>query len=155
MTTNVLFLCWGNICRSPMAEVIARSHAEQAGVDLEVTSAGVSAEEQGHDIDPRAAEVLAGAGYEVRPHTAHRVTDAELAAADLVVAAEQEHLDVLARRGVDLGGRACLLTDFVPGATPGDPVPDPWFGSGSGFATTLDTLESAMPRLLERLSTGS
>lgn len=152
---HVVFLCLGNICRSPMAERVARAHAVDAGLAglVRVTSAGASAEEEGNPMDRRARAVLSRNGYDATtPHVAHRITDAEAAGADLLVAAEQRHLDTLVRRGLDLGAdRMVLLTSFVPGMRPGSPLPDPWYGPASGFDDTLDVVEAAMPTLLETL----
>ena len=152
---NVVFLCLGNICRSPMAERVTRAHAADAGLAdlLRVTSAGASAEEEGNPMDRRARDVLSRHGYDATtPHVAHRITDAEAAGADLLVAAEQRHLDALVRRRLDLAtDRTVLLTSFVPGARPGSPLPDPWYGPASGFDDTLAVVEAAMPALLETL----
>lgn len=138
-----------------MGEVIARDRFAAAGLDVEVTSAGVSAEEQGHGMDRRAAAVLRASGYQVGPHTAHRVSEAELAQQDLVIAAEQHHLDLLSRRGIDLGERGRLVTDFVPGAAPGSPLPDPWYGPDSDFDDTLEVLETAMPQIVAHVEARS
>lgn len=150
---EVVFLCLGNICRSPIAERVARAHTERAGLAglVQVSSAGASAEEEGNPMDPRARAVLERHGYDVAtPHVAHRITAAEAARADLVVAAERRHLDALVRRDLRLpAGRGVLLTSYVPGAAPGSPLPDPWYGPASGFDETLAVVEAAMPGLLE------
>ncbi len=152
---DVVFLCLGNICRSPMAERVARAHAEAAGLAglVQVSSAGVSSEEEGNPMDHRARAVLARHGYDAAtPHVAHRITDAEAAGASLIVAAERRHLDALARRGIDVSPqRAVLLTSYVPGAVPGSPLPDPWYGTASGFDDTLQVVEAAMPGFLDRV----
>ena len=145
----VLFVCWGNICRSPMAQIVARARAERAGVPVAFASAGVSAEESGNPIDPRAADVLAEAGYPLAEHRAHQVTRDELAQASLIVGMEQLHLDRVERMGAD-PTRTYLLTDFDPDADPQADIPDPWYGPESGFVDTLHAIEAAMPELMRR-----
>ncbi|TDT31250.1 low molecular weight protein-tyrosine-phosphatase [Naumannella halotolerans] len=153
MSKSVIFVCWGNICRSPMAADVAAQEAAEQGLDLDISSAGVSREEIGNGIDPRAARTLREHGYEVRPHTAHQITAEEIADADLVIGMEQLHLD---RMRQICGGeldtdKVKLLTDFDPEAIPGSGVDDPWYGGQDGFTDTLSAIESAMPGVLDRL----
>lgn len=152
---HVVFLCLGNICRSPMAERVARDHLRTAGLDglVRVTSAGASAEEEGNPMDRRARAVLDRHGYDATtPHLAHRITDVEATGADLIIAAERRHLDALALRGLDVSpDHATLLTTYVPGARPGSPLPDPWYGPAAGFDETLAIVEAAMPALVAQL----
>lgn len=150
MSPHVLMICHGNICRSPMAERVARTHAEREGLDVVVTSAGVSDEEHGNPIDRRAARVLEEAGYDATNHRAHQVTAQEIREADLVVAAEQYHLDRM-RRLVPDADNLHLFSEFDPQASPGDGLPDPWYGGMDGFHETLAAVERAMPVLMERL----
>ncbi len=148
---EVIFVCWGNICRSPMAERVARGWAERAGLDgVRFTSAGTSTEELGEPIDARARRVLARAGYSSGGHRAHQITAAEIRDADLVVAMEGLHLSRM-RRLVPDADNLALLTDFDPDAEPGSGVPDPWYGSADGFNGTLASIEAAMPGVLDRV----
>ena len=147
---HVVFVCWGNICRSPMAEVVAREWAERDGVAVVFSSAGVSAEEQGNPMDDRAVAMLRRAGYPTGAHTAQRITAGQVRDADLVVGMEGIHLDRI-RRLVPGATNLGLLTDFDPDAEPGAGVPDPWYGSAAGFADTLASIEAAMPGLLDRV----
>ena len=147
---HVVFVCWGNICRSPMAEVVAREWADRDGVAAVFSSAGVSAEEQGNPMDDRAVAMLRRAGYPTGAHTAQRITAGQVRDADLVVGMEGIHLDRI-RRLVPEAANLGLLTDFDPDAEPGAGVPDPWYGSAAGFADTLASIEAAMPGLLDRV----
>lgn len=149
--TSVVFVCWGNICRSPMAERVAQGRAAAEGLDgVTFTSAGVSSEELGEPMDPRAQRVLARHGYRSGGHSAHQITAAEIRDADLVIAAEPLHLSRL-RRLVPDADNLALLTDFDPDAAPGSGVPDPWYGSAEGFNGTLAAVEAAMPGVLDRV----
>ena len=147
---SVVFVCWGNICRSPMAERIARAQASAKHHDgIVFTSAGVSSEETGNPIDPRARAVLTRHGYDASGHRAHRITAAEIADADLVIGLEPLHVDRM-RKLVPGADHLALLTDFDPDAEPGSGVPDPWYGEADGFEDTLAALEAAMPGILAR-----
>lgn len=148
---EVVFVCWGNICRSPMAERIAQAWARREGVGgVRFTSSGVSAEERGNPIDARAARQLRAGGYDPTGHRAHRITAPEITAADLVIAMEQHHVELLRRSAPDATNLA-LLSDFDPAAKPGAAVPDPWYGGQEGFVDTQAALEAAMPAIMERV----
>lgn len=144
---KIIFLCLGNICRSPMAERVARKYSQDAGLDLEITSAAVSSEEVGSPLDRRAARVLAEAGYDISRHRAHRITPQEVAEADLIIAAEQSHLDRLRHLEPD-PDRLRLINDFNPEKVPGTPLNDPWYGTEEDFYDTLADIEAAMPGIM-------
>jgi protein-tyrosine phosphatase len=148
---RVLFVCWGNICRSPMAERVAERAAAEAGLTgVEFSSAATSTEELGEPIDPRAASVLAERGYRHDRHRAHQVSAQEIAAADLVIAMEDIHIRKML--AVEPGSiNLSLLTEYDPSAEPGSGVPDPWYGSPAGFYGTLSAIEAAMPGILDRI----
>jgi protein-tyrosine phosphatase len=148
---KVVFVCWGNICRSPMAERVAQRKAEDAGLrGVEFTSAATSSEELGEPMDRRAAAVLRDRGYRADGHVAHQVDAAEIEGADLVIAMEDLHIERL-RAMAPGAGNLSLLTDHDPAASPGSGVPDPWYGSPAGFYDTLSAVEAAMPGILDRV----
>ena len=147
MSLHVIFVCRGNICRSPMAERIAQRFFADAGLDVEVTSAGITDEEHANPMDPRARAVLNRRGYDVRPHTAHQISAEEIRRADLVVAAEPYQVQTMARMAPPTRN-IVLLRDYDPSVTPGTPLDDPWFGDESGFETIADQIEAAMPGLV-------
>ena len=150
MSADILFVCWGNICRSPMAEVVAREHAAREGLrGITFHSAGVSAEEAGSPIDPRAAATLTAAGYHPGPFTAHKITPDEVKSASMLIGMEELHLSRV-RTLVPKAHNLYLLTDFDRDAVPGSPIEDPWYGDDSDFQTTLDEIEAAMPEVLKR-----
>ena len=148
---RVVFVCWGNICRSPMAERVAERMAEDRGLTgVEFTSAATSSEELGAPIDRRAEKVLREHGYRVDGHKAHRITRDEIENADMVIAMEDIHVT----RMMGLAPEArnvSLLTDYDPNAEPGSGVPDPWYGTADGFYDTLSAVEAALPGVLDRV----
>ena len=148
---RVVFVCWGNICRSPMAERVAERMAADRGLTgVEFTSAATSREELGAPIDRRAETVLREQGYRVDGHVAHQITREEIEQADLVIAMEDIHVT----RMMGLAPEArnvSLLTDYDPDAEPGSGVPDPWYGTADGFYDTLSAVEGAMPGVLDRV----
>lgn len=143
----IVFVCWGNICRSPMAERVAKQWFTDAGVDALITSAGVSSEELGNPMDRRAKQVLENAGYDAAGHRAHKITADEIRAADLVIAAEPMHVDRL-RRLAPEAKNLHLLSEYDPTASPGQSLPDPWYGGPEDFLDTLDAVERAMPGVI-------
>lgn len=148
---KVVFVCWGNICRSPMAERVAEREAADAGLTgVEFSSAATSRDEIGAPIDRRAVAVLAENGYRTGGHSAHQITRDEIEGADLVVAAEQIHLDKL--RAIAPGaGNLSLISDYDPSASPGSGLPDPWYGTQDGFYETLAAVRAAMPAVLDKV----
>ncbi|TRY18200.1 low molecular weight phosphotyrosine protein phosphatase [Tessaracoccus rhinocerotis] len=148
--TSLVFVCLGNICRSPMAERVARRVAAERGLELEISSYALSTEEAGNPIDPRAAAVLQAAGYETGGHRARQISAADVDSADLVVAVEPYQVERLRRMspGAD---HIRLLNDFNPAMPPGTPLEDPWYGDSAGFHATLADVEAAIPGILDEV----
>ncbi|WOF21454.1 low molecular weight phosphotyrosine protein phosphatase [Microbacterium betulae] len=146
MIRRIVVVCTGNICRSPMGEVVLRDRLEAAGLGVDVRSAGVSAEEAGNPIDARAASVLAEHGYAVPRHQARAVSRDDLSA-DLLLAMTDHHRRALLRQGAD-PARTRLWTEFVPDAGERD-VADPWYGGRADFEETLDLIEAGAPAVVE------
>nr|WP_231980159.1 hypothetical protein [Tessaracoccus coleopterorum] len=107
----------------PMAERVAIREARERGIDLEVESFGISAEEAGNPIDRRAARTLTAHGYDASGHQARRVTADDLLGADLVVAVEPFQVERLLRSAP--GARVALLNDFNPRKPKGEALVDP------------------------------
>ncbi|NAZ77267.1 low molecular weight phosphotyrosine protein phosphatase [Kineococcus sp. T13] len=151
-------VCTGNICRSPMAEVVLRERFAAAGLadEVVVDSSGISDEEDGNPVDRRAASVLREHGYEVPRHRAHRVTPEEIASRDLLLAMTARHARWLRTQAPDAAaaGRVRVYRSFDPAAPatagPGAladesalDIDDPWYGDRSDFETTLEQVEAA------------
>jgi protein-tyrosine phosphatase len=145
---NVLFVCTGNICRSPVAEQVFRHELEAAGLAdrVRVYSAGTGSWHVGEPMDERAAALLDAEGYPFA-HSARRV-DAELLAADLLVALDNEHRRALEKL-VPEPERIRLLRSFDPAAPAGAEVPDPYYADDAAFGTVLTMVRAAMPGLLD------
>lgn len=156
---RVMTVCTGNICRSPMAEVVLRDRFEQAGLDVLVDSTGISGEEHGRPIDRRAQVVLAAHGYPVPRHHARRIDPVDLGARDLVLAMTAEHaraLRALSRGDVALTRRIRMYRSFDPAAPAAGPehlldVDDPWYGDDAGFEVTLAEVEAAAEGIVEHV----
>ncbi|MDO4412342.1 low molecular weight protein-tyrosine-phosphatase [Cutibacterium sp.] len=145
---SVIFVCWGNICRSPMAEFVAKKVFADEGVTARISSAGVSDEEHGGPMDSRATSVLTSHGYACSGHHAHQIDACEIMAADLVIAAEPHHIQIMKQMAPD-ANNLHLIRDYDPTCTPGSCLPDPWYGSADGFEDTLDAIEAAMPGIVD------
>ncbi|MGB7962779.1 MAG: low molecular weight protein-tyrosine-phosphatase [Propionicimonas sp.] len=151
MTSPVIeFVCWGNLCRSPMAERVAQAWAKRDHITgVTFTSAGVSNEGAGKPIDERAAEVLRAAGYRADGHSAHKITPDEIRSASMLIGMEQLHLDRI-KQMVPGVHHLYLLSNFDRNAVPGSGIPDPWYGTAEGFNETLTAIEAAMPEVMRR-----
>lgn len=160
MPYRVMTVCTGNICRSPMAQVVLAERLRRAGLaDVAVDSAGISDEERGHPIDPRAARVLAAHGYPVPAHRAKRITAADLAERDLVLAMTSSHARAvrsLARGDAALAERVRMYRGFDPSAATEGPehlldMDDPWYGDEVGFEVTFAEIEAAADAVVEHV----
>ena len=156
-TISVLFVCLGNICRSPLAEAVFRQTVADAGLAarFRIDSAGTSGYHDGEPPDARTREVAARRGVEVRGRS-RRVTEADVHDFDYLVAMDADNLReveaLLARAGVDGDGpRAHLLREFDPSARGDLEVPDPYFGGPQGFDVVHDLVERSARGFLDHL----
>lgn len=143
---RVCFVCTGNICRSPMADVVLRRLADEAGFSdrLMVSSAGTGPWHEGEPMDPRAHEALAAAGYADHGHVAHQFDPSWFDELDLLVALDRRHrqtLDSLAA-GRSVDDRLVLLRAFDRNAGGAVDVPDPYYGDAADFAQCLMMVEA-------------
>jgi protein-tyrosine phosphatase len=152
---RVVFVCTGNICRSPMADVVFRGFAGAAGLGTRVasTSAGTGDWHVGERADQRTIEALERAGYEDgRHHRARQFTHSDFARSDLVVALDRSHERILrgwARSEGD-ADKIALLMSFDPAARTLD-VPDPYYAGPGMFDEVLGMIESASRSLFRQL----
>ena len=133
MKSSVLFVCLGNICRSPLAEAAFRREAERRGLDVEVDSAGTGDWHIGYPPDPRAAAVAERNGVDISHLKARLVTPDDFRRFDHIVALDSNNLRDLERlRPADGKARLSLLLDHAEGRT-GQAVADPSYGDDSHF----------------------
>lgn len=146
---HVTFVCLGNICRSPMAQVIFSDAVAEAGLQdmVTVSSSGTSDWHIGKGADERALKELADNGYDGSAHRAAQVGPDTLGA-DLIVALDTDHRSSLLASGA-VQGKVRMLRDFDPAAAPDASVADPYFGGPEGFVTTREQIEAAVPGMLD------
>jgi protein-tyrosine phosphatase len=148
---SVLFVCLGNICRSPTAEGVFRKLVADAGLidRLHIDSAGTAGYHQGAPPDARAMEAANRRGFELNGLRARRVEAGDFERFDLILAMDRENLADLWRAAPD-GARAELRLLLEFSAAAGDPdVPDPYYGGRNGFEQVLDLVSEACAGLLE------
>ena len=148
--TRVLFVCLGNICRSPAAEGVFLAHLAARGLGhrIEVDSAGTGGWHAGDLPDPRMRAAAARRGLALTSR-ARQVRRDDFARFDLIVAMDRDNLANLEALGRARPGQLFLLSELLGPDWPID-VPDPYYGGPAGFDKVLDMLEAAMPALLER-----
>jgi protein-tyrosine phosphatase len=153
---RLLFVCLGNICRSPTAEGVMRRLVAEAGLqdEIRIDSAGTGGWHVGAPPDERATEAARRRGT-VLEGAARRVRADDFAGHDLLLAMDSENLAELRRLapGPDAAAKVRLLREFDP-ASAGAPdldVPDPYYGGDQGFETVLDQVEAACRGLLEEI----
>jgi len=150
---RILFVCVGNICRSPTAEVVFRAVAQRDAPELvlEIDSAGTAAYHVGELPDQRMRQAAARRGYDLSTLRARVVEPDDFEHYDLILAMDRENLRVLERRAPpEARGRLRLLLEFAPEAGVSE-VPDPYYGGPNGFEDVLDLIEAASRGLIEHL----
>jgi len=147
MTRSLLFVCLGNICRSPTAEAIFRVQAKGRG--LEIDSAGTSGWHDGNPSDPRASAEAARRGIDMSYIRSRKVVAEDFARFDLIVAMDAQNMrDLKAVQPKGSKARLVKLLDYAPELGISD-VPDPYYEDN--FPEVLDMIELACGRLLQRL----
>lgn len=148
---RILFVCTGNICRSPTAEAVARYLIASNGLgeSVEVDSAGTHDYHVGEAPDPRTVKAAARRGYDLSSLRARSLEEDDFQRFDIIVALDHSHLDSMHRRCPAVyRPKLVLLTDYA--RTPGGRgVPDPYYGGEAGFDAVLDMCEDAVEGLLE------
>jgi protein-tyrosine phosphatase len=155
---RVAVVCLGNICRSPIANVVLRRALQRAGIDdrVEVDSSGTGDWHLGHPMDRRAAAALAAAGYDGSAHRAQQFTEEWFERHDLILAMDESNFRDICSLAPDeetAHGRVRMFRAFDPRSTYGDvEVPDPYYGGDDGFRHVLHIVERTSEGLAEALA---
>ena len=148
---SVLFVCLGNICRSPTAEAVFRAKATQAGLRLKIDSAGTHGYHIGKGPDPRSEQAGKARGYDFSGLACRRVDDDDFEKFDYILGMDAENVKNLKKRcPEELHARIHLFLSFADSDF--DEVPDPYYGGLKGFELVLDLIEAASDGLLKQLS---
>lgn len=153
MTKKILFVCLGNICRSPAAEGVMQALIGNSRLDIQVDSAGTSSFHIGEPADKRMLAAAAKRGYKLTSRS-RMVNRRDFSEFDLIIAMDRNNYRELS---ILYGGhtkKLSMLSDFLGDSWPRD-VPDPYYGDGDGFEKVLDMLEAACPKIVESLNTAN
>jgi low molecular weight protein-tyrosine phosphatase len=148
MTTRILVVCLGNICRSPMGQGVIEKRAAEAGLTLKVDSAGLGAWHVGNPPNPRGLQVAIARGYDNTRQRARQVRAGDFHDFDLILGMDADNIAGLERlrpEGADVEVRL-----FHPS---GQDIPDPYYGGMADYEHALDLIEEAVDDLVERLAT--
>jgi len=153
MVVRVLFVCLGNICRSPTAEGVFRATVQRAGLleHIEIDSAGTHAYHVGEPPDARAQEAARRRGIELSGLRGRKATRADFERFDYLLAMDKENYrNLMAICPPGREDKVRLFLEFAP-HRPEREVPDPYFGGDAGFERVLDMIEEASAGLLAHL----
>jgi protein-tyrosine phosphatase len=145
---SVLFVCTGNICRSPTAHALLLHKAASRMLDVRVDSAAVSTAEVGHPPDRRALAELHRRGVAMPPHRARLVTADDFTHFDRILGMTAEHVRRLRQQAPQAADRIDLLMRYADGYGPVE-VPDPWHGGEQDFIQAFDMIEAGVDGLLQ------
>jgi protein-tyrosine phosphatase len=156
---SILFVCLGNICRSPTAEAVFRKKVESDGLnqelDVRIESAGTSAVHQGSEPDERSIEAGENRGYSFDGQSSRPVTKQDFYEFDYILAMDGQNIrDLLQIKPRDGRTDPQLFLDYAKNSDIKD-VPDPYYGGAKGFDRVLDLIEEASDGLIEALSANS
>lgn len=148
---KILFVCLGNICRSPTAEAVFRYRSQLAGLDLHIESAGTGAWHAGEPPDPRAQAAGQSRGYSFEGQSARKVRVRDFETFDYILAMDRKNLADLQAICPPPGlSKLALFLDYAPHAEVSE-VPDPYYGADAGFDHVIDLIESASDGLISAL----
>ena len=152
----ILFVCMGNICRSPTAEGVFRGKAQEAGLldQLLIDSAGTHAYHVGEPPDLRSQEFARKRGYDLSPQRARQVNANDFEKFDLIIAMDKDNLRNLQKLCPSQYHHKLKLMMSYATHSPSDVVPDPYYGGGRGFDMVLDYIEDASDGLLVAIRKG-
>ena len=141
---KVLFVCLGNICRSPIGEGLLRHHAEQLGLELYVDSAGTSGWHQGEHADARSIDVMRAHGHNITDQRSRALVAKDLFTFDHILVMDSQNLNDVNHLGVG--------TASVERFVPGHDVPDPYYGGDRGFEQVYAMIDEAAQQWAQKWS---
>lgn len=154
---SILFICLGNICRSPSAEGIMKKLVKEAGLDnrIEIDSAGIMGYHEGELPDERMRMHASRRGYLLNSHS-RPIRSKDFFDFDYIIGMDDQNMDALKRKAPDMESLSKIhrMTDFSQ-VLSHDHVPDPYYGGASGFELVLDILEDACAGLLKHITSSS
>jgi len=153
-TIDVLFVCMGNICRSPTAEGVFRHLVESKGLEdlFHIDSSGTIGYHEGEPPDRRAQQEAQRRGMDISGQRSRPLSTRDYQQFDYIIAMDEDNLaDIEARMPNDFSGKIAMLMDFG-GAHAGEPVPDPYYGGKRGFEHVFDLVEEGCEGLLRYIA---
>jgi protein-tyrosine phosphatase len=155
---QVLFICMGNICRSPTAEGVFRHHIQKLGIkegyhgDIYIDSAGTTSFHTGHEPDPRSTATAALHGIDLSGIQSRQVSRDDFEDYDYILAMDHENVKNLKKIGAkEFHHKIHLFMHFAKGEPALDEVPDPYYGEGDGFTYVYEIVDRASLGLIEHL----
>lgn len=145
MVKSILFVCLGNICRSPLAEGIARDAAKRRGLDIIVDSAGTSGYHIGEAPDPRSVAVAYQNGVDISGLRGRQLDKSD-SKFDLIVAMDRQNYANISR--LNLGSKVALMGEF---GLNGAEIPDPYYGDSRDFKRVYDMLEISINAMFDEV----
>ena len=148
---SILFVCLGNICRSPVVEAIARLEFERAGIDVYVDSAGTADYHVGEQADPRSLVSAQRAGYDASPHRARQLSAEDFDRFDAVLAMDNRNLSgILSQCPAARRGKVDLFLRYAGIASPLE-VPDPYYGQDANFRRVIELGRMGMEKVIGKV----
>ncbi|QMT31642.1 low molecular weight protein-tyrosine-phosphatase [Alysiella filiformis] len=149
---NILFVCLGNICRSPMAEYVFRDMAAQRGIQAACKSAGTSGWHNGETMHCGTADILDGMNIDSRDFVSSQVPDDCMQVYDYVLVMDDNNLRDMQKRFGKNPHKLFKITDLLPENSPHDHVPDPWYTGN--FVQTREIVSQCCAILCDKLQKG-
>jgi protein-tyrosine phosphatase len=154
MIRSILFVCLGNICRSPLVEAVARKRFAEIGLDIGVASCGTGGWHVGAGADARMRKAALAAGYELEAHRARQLHAADFERYDLLLAMDLDNLHEMQRMASSQANECtALFLEWAGIASPRE-FPDPYYGEQAGFIQSVTLAEQGVAGLIERLRDG-
>ena len=145
---SVLFVCLGNICRSPLAEAAFRRAAEEAGLDVHVDSAGTADYHVGQPPDPRSIDEAHRQGIDISGYRGRQLAAEDFHRFDFILGMDRSNMQGIAARDPGNGkARTAMLLDLAPGQK-GREVGDPYYGGADGFRVTWNEVDAGAQALV-------